>query len=76
MVRTVKVTPDTLVSEILEARPDAAQIFAKYGVALDVECPGVLDNPLDLCETMCAIRDFEAFMKDLQAFMESAPENH
>jgi len=67
----VKVTPDTLVSEILEAKPEAAQIFEKYGVNLDLECRGVLDNPLDLCETMCAISDFEAFMKDLQAFMET-----
>jgi hypothetical protein len=72
----MKVTPDTLVSEVLEAKPDAAQIFLKYGVDLHTECPGVLDNPLDLCETMCAITDFESFMKDLKAFMADAPDNH
>lgn len=72
----MKVTPDTLVSEVLEARPDAAQIFAKYGVDVNMECHSVLDNPLDLCETMCGIADFEAFMKDLQSFMEAAPEKH
>lgn len=72
----MEITPDTLVSEVLEARPDATQIFAKYGVDVHMECRSVLDNPLDLCETMCAIADFDAFMKDLQAFMKDAPEKH
>lgn len=71
---TMKITPDTLVSEILEARPDAATIFSKYGIEVDLECGHVLDNPLDLCETMCAITDFDSFMKDLKAFMETPPE--
>ncbi|MDF2627686.1 MAG: hypothetical protein K0R39_1517 [Symbiobacteriaceae bacterium] len=70
----MKITPDTLVSEVLEARPDATKVFEKYGVHVTLECSGVLDNPLDLCETMCGIDDFTSFMTDLQTFMESAPE--
>lgn len=70
----MKITPDTLVSEVLEARPDATKVFEKHGVHVTLECSGVLDNPLDLCETMCGIDDFTAFMNDLQAFMETPPD--
>lgn len=57
---------DTLVSEILEEYPQAEKIFAKHGVELGQECHGVLDNPLELCETMCSIDDMEALLKDLR----------
>ncbi|HYG59862.1 MAG TPA: hypothetical protein VD902_17495 [Symbiobacteriaceae bacterium] len=63
----IKITGDTLVSEILEAYPQAAQIFERYGIHVDLECGGVLDNPLDLCETMCGIDDFEGLVRELKA---------
>lgn len=61
------ITLDTLVSEILEAYPKATEVFEKHGVHVSLECSGVLDNPLDLCETMCAIEDMDGLLKDLQA---------
>jgi iron-sulfur cluster repair protein YtfE (RIC family) len=61
------ITMETLVSEILEALPEAEAVFEKYGVHVCLECNGVLDNPLDLCETMCGIDDIEGLLKDLQA---------
>jgi hypothetical protein len=61
------VTADTLVSEILEACPDAIKVFAKHGVEVETECHGCLDNPLDLCETMCSIDDIEGLIRDLAA---------
>ncbi|HEY3364914.1 MAG TPA: hypothetical protein VGK74_07685 [Symbiobacteriaceae bacterium] len=67
------ITADTLVSEILAERPDATVVFERYGVNVCTECAGVLDNPLDLCETMCGIDNFDEFMRDLQAFVASPP---
>lgn len=67
----MKITADTLVSEILDARPDAAEVFKKYGVDPELECNCVLDNPLELCETMCGIWDIDGLMRDLQALFDS-----
>lgn len=67
------ITPDTLVSEILEERPDAEQVFEKYGVSPCVECSGVLDNPLDLCETLCGVDDIEGLIRDLQVLFDTPP---
>jgi hypothetical protein len=62
-----------MVSEVLELRPDAAQVFEKHGVSPCAECSGVLDNPLDLCETLCGIDDTESLIRDLQALFDSPP---
>lgn len=61
------ITMDSFVSEIIEAFPEAEAIFEAHGVMLCTECAGVLDNPLDLCETMCHIDDIEGLLRDLQA---------
>ena len=61
------ITMESLVSEILEAFPEAEAIFVKHGVHVCLECAGVLDNPLELCETMCGIDDMDGLLKDLQA---------
>lgn len=65
---SMRVTLDTLVSEILEACPEAADVFARHNVNVHTECHGCLDNPLELCETMCDIADIEGLVRDLQTF--------
>ncbi|MFZ5826582.1 MAG: hypothetical protein ACOY94_19995 [Bacillota bacterium] len=66
----MQITPDTLVSEILEACPETEAVFARHGVNVHTECHGCLDNPLDLCETMCDIADIDGLIKDLQALLD------
>lgn len=62
----MQITMETLVSEILDQYPEAEAVFEKHGVHVCLECMGVLDNPLELCETMCGIDDIEALLRDLQ----------
>lgn len=62
------ITPDTLVSDLLDAYPGATEVFAKYGVDVLQECPSCLCNPLELCETLCSIDDIDGLIADLQAF--------
>lgn len=61
------ITMETLVSEILDQYPEAEKVFEQHGVHVCTECMGVLDNPLELCETMCGIDDIDGLLKDLQA---------
>ncbi len=67
----MQITTDTTVKEILDARPDAVEIFAKHGVDVPLECDtSVLDCQLDICDSMCHIDDLPELIKDLQFFFD------
>lgn len=62
----MEITMDTLVNEILEAYPAVEAVFEKHGVHVSLECRGVMDNPLELCDTLCSIDDIDGLLADLQ----------
>lgn len=66
---------NTTVKEIMEARPDAAQVFLKHGVDVPLECDeSIQDCELELCDSMCHIDDIDALIRDLQQFLEEPGE--
>ncbi|CAN5637506.1 hypothetical protein BH10CYA1_BH10CYA1_13310 [soil metagenome] len=66
------ISRNTTVKEIMEARPDAAEVFLKHGVDVPLECDeGIQDCELVLCDSMCHLDDIDALIRDLQAFFQS-----
>lgn len=65
------ITRNTTVKEIMEARPDAAQVFLKHGVDVPLECDeSIQDCDLELCDSMCHIDDVDILIRDLQEFFD------
>ena len=63
------VTRNTTVKDILEAHPNAVEVFLKHGVDVPLEChESVLDCELELCDSMCHIDDIDALIRDLEKF--------
>jgi hypothetical protein len=66
------ITRETTVKEIMQARPDAAQVFLQHGVDVPLECDeSIQDCNLELCDSMCHIDDVDALIRDLQKFFEA-----
>jgi len=66
------ITEETTVKSILDAYPDAVQVFESHGVNVPCECDeSILDTELVLCDSMCHIDDLEALIRDLQLFTEN-----
>jgi hypothetical protein len=66
------ITGSTTVKEILEARPDAADVFLKHGVDVPLECDeSIQDCELELCDSMCHIDDIDALIRDLGKLFDS-----
>ncbi|MFN8550532.1 MAG: hypothetical protein U0103_03505 [Candidatus Obscuribacterales bacterium] len=66
------VTRNTTVKEIMEARPDAVEVFLQHGVDVPSQCDeSILDCELELCDSMCHIDDVDALIQDLQKLFDS-----
>lgn len=66
------ITRQTTVQDILNARPDAVQVFLQHGVDVPCECDeSILDTELELCDSMCHIDDLNALITDLQKLFDS-----
>ncbi|MBX9772221.1 MAG: hypothetical protein K2X29_12665 [Candidatus Obscuribacterales bacterium] len=67
----MEITSESTVQKILEARPDAINVFLKHGVDVPCECDeSIQDCSLEICESMCHIDDLPALIGDLQAFFD------
>ena len=63
------ITRDTTVKEIMEANPNAAEVFLKHGVDVPLECAeSVQDCNLEICDSMCHLDDVDSLIRDLQTF--------
>ena len=63
------ITRDTTVKEIIEANPNAAEVFLKHGVDVPLECAeSVQDCNLEICDSMCHLDDVDSLIRDLQTF--------
>ncbi len=68
----MQITKATTVKSILDAYPDAMQVFLKHGVDVPSQCDeSVLDTELDLCDSMCHVDDIDGLILDLQKFIDS-----
>lgn len=66
------ITTSTTVKRILEAKPEAVEVFLKHGVDVPSECDEcILDSELEICDGMCHIEDLDALITDLQALFDS-----
>lgn len=66
------ITRDTTVKEIIEANPNAAEVFLKHGVDVPLECAeSIQDCELELCDSMCHLDDVDALIQDLQTFFDA-----
>ncbi len=66
------ITRQTTVQSILDARPEAVQLFLQHGVDVPCECDeSILDTELDLCDSMCHIDNLDALIADLQKLFDS-----
>lgn len=64
-------TNESTVTEILEARPDAIKVFEKHGVDVPCECDeSIQDASLEICDSMCHVKDLQALIRDLQALFD------
>lgn len=69
----MNITINTTVKEIIEARPDALDVFLKHGVDVPLECDeSIQDCELSLCDSMCHIDDVDALIRDLEKLFDSA----
>jgi hypothetical protein len=69
----MNITINTTVKEIIEARPDALDVFLKHGVDVPLECDeSIQDCELSLCDSMCHIDDVAALIRDLEKLFDSA----
>lgn len=69
----MNITINTTVKEIIEARPDALDVFLKHGVDVPLECDeSIQDCELSLCDSMCHIDDVAALIRDLERLFDSA----
>lgn len=67
------ISRDTTVKEIMEACPEAAEVFLSHGVDVPLECDeGIQDCNLEICESMCHIDDVDALIRDLQKLLDRA----
>ena len=63
------ISRDTTVKEIMEANPNAAEVFLQHGVDVPLECDeSIQDCSMDLCDSMCHVDDIDALIEDLQKF--------
>jgi len=68
----MQVTHDTTVKTILDAHPDAVQIFLQHGVDVPSECDeSILETELAICDSMCHVDDLDGLIRDLQKFIDS-----
>lgn len=66
------ITRETSVKEIMEANPEAAEVFLKHGVDVPLECDeSIQDCTLELCDSMCHLDDADALIQDLQMFFDT-----
>jgi hypothetical protein len=66
----VQITENTTVKSILEAYPDAVQVFQQHGVDVPSECDeSILDTELAICDSMCHVDNLDILMRDLQQFI-------
>jgi hypothetical protein len=66
----VQITENTTVKSILEAYPDAVQVFQQHGVDVPSECDeSILDTELAICDSMCHVDNLDNLMRDLQQFI-------
>lgn len=68
----MQITEQTTVKSILDAHPDAVEVFLKHGVDVPSECDeSILDAELAICDSMCHVDDLDGLMKDLQKFIDA-----
>jgi hypothetical protein len=68
----MQITQQTTVKSILDAYPDAVQVFLKHGVDVPTECDeSILDTELSICDSMCHVDNLDALISDLQKFVKS-----
>jgi len=68
----MQITQETTVKSILDAFPDAVQVFLQHGVDVPSECDeSILDTELGICDSMCHVDDLDGLIRDLQKFVES-----
>ncbi len=66
----MQITENTTVKSILEAYPDAVQVFQQHGVDVPSECDeSILDTELAICDSMCHVDNLDNLMRDLQQFI-------
>ena len=66
----MQITETTTVKSILDAHPDAVQIFLQHGVDVPSECDeSILDTELGICDSMCHVDNLDNLMRDLQEFV-------
>ena len=65
------ITRETTVKEIMEANPNAAEVFLQHGVDVPLECAeSIQDCNLEICDSMCHLDDVDALIHDLQRFFD------
>jgi len=68
----MEITTETTVKNILEAYPDAVQIFQKHGVDVPLECDeSILNINLLICDSMCHVDNLDSLIRDLKKFVAS-----
>jgi len=68
----MQISTDTTVKSILDAYPDAVQIFLQHGVDVPSECDeSILDTELAICDSMCHVDDLDGLIRDLQKFVDA-----
>ena len=68
----MQISTDTTVKSILDAYPDAVQIFLQHGVDVPSECDeSILDTELAICDSMCHVDDLDGLIRDLQKFIDA-----
>ncbi len=68
----MQITQKTTVKSILDAYPDAVQVFLQHGVDVPTECDeSVLDTELSICDSMCHVDDLDGLIRDLQLLINS-----
>ena len=68
----MQITQETTVKSILDAHPDAVEVFLKHGVDVPSQCDeSILDTELSMCDSMCHVDDLDSLIVDLQKFIDS-----
>jgi len=68
----MQITTETTVKNILEAYPDAVQVFQKHGVDVPSECDeSILNIKLVICDSMCHVDNLDSLIRDLKKFVAS-----
>jgi hypothetical protein len=68
----MEITPETVIEDILEAMPEAQELFLAHGCDMEVECtPQAKENTLDEAVGVCHLDDLDALVLDLQCLAEA-----